>query len=102
MNKMQVFKRILLEKLKPKPNKTLIQHLQQMVDYFKKNKEIEKDYGHNCEEELKVVDVPSGYQENYCTPCNEKHNYFTCRNCDDIVEVADTFCTKYCYKEYWV
>ena len=62
---------------------------------------INKDYCHNCEEELKVVDVPSGYQEDYCTPCNEDINYFTCRNCDEEVEVADTFCSKSCYKEYW-
>jgi len=32
MNKMQVLKSILLEKLKPNPNKKLIQKLQQMAD----------------------------------------------------------------------
>ena len=37
MKKMQVLKSILLEKLKPNPNKKLIQKLQQMADkYFSK------------------------------------------------------------------
>ena len=38
MNKIKIYKKILLEKLNSKPNKKLIQKLQQMVDYLKKIK----------------------------------------------------------------
>jgi len=38
MEKIKIYKKILLEKLKPNPNKKIIQKLQQMVDYLKKIK----------------------------------------------------------------
>lgn len=61
----------------------------------------EKDYCYNCDEEFIVIDVPSGYREDYCTECNEDINYFTCRVCDDEILVADSFCSKECHTEYW-
>ena len=60
-----------------------------------------KDECYNCDKEYQWVEVPSGWDEDYCTECNEELSVFECRNCREEVKEADTFCCRDCSIEYY-
>ena len=55
----------------------------------------------NCDHKFQWREVPSGWDENYCENCNEERNTYECMNCREEVENPDTWCSKYCYQEYY-
>tara|TARA_R110000765_G_scaffold412776_2_gene512565 strand:+ start:329 stop:517 length:189 start_codon:yes stop_codon:yes gene_type:complete len=60
-----------------------------------------KEVCYNCDKHYEWVEVASGWDEDYCTDCNEKLSVFECRNCREEVEIPDTFCCKDCSVEYY-
>jgi len=63
-------------------------------------KELEQCY--NCNEMYEFVEVPRGWDEEYCTECNEENSTYLCNNCNEEVDEEDTFCSKWCSQEYWL
>ncbi len=61
-----------------------------------------KDYCYSCDKEYTKIDVPNGWDDEYCEDCNEMYSEYECKNCKNIVDEPDTFCGEYCYQEYWM
>jgi len=64
--------------------------------------DLKKEQCYNCDEMYEWKEVPSGWDEEYCTECNERLNPYLCNNCNEEVDEPDTFCSKWCSQEYWL
>jgi len=67
---------------------------------LEESQDLEQCY--NCDEMYQWKEVPRGWDEEYCTECNEEINPYLCNNCNEEVEEENTFCSKWCSQEYWL
>jgi len=77
------------------------EHLQNCTDIICSH-DPAKEQCYNCDEMYEWKEVPSGWDEEYCTECNERLNPYLCSNCNEEVDEPDTFCSKWCSQEYWL